>query len=60
MSPFRYRWRIRRGPLRLNGSGLRVTSVAVKLGPWTWNPVRRTVTTDLPGRLSHVRRYGSR
>jgi hypothetical protein len=56
VTPIRYRRRLRLGPLRLNISGLRLTSVSVKVGPWTWNPTRRRITTDLPGGLYHEHR----
>jgi hypothetical protein len=35
-------------------------SLSVRLGPLTWNPTRRTVTTNLPGGLYHTFRYGKR
>lgn len=49
MSALRYRRRLRLGPLRVNISGARVTSVAVVLGPFTYNLTRRRATADLPG-----------
>lgn len=52
------RWRPRLGPLRLNVTERGLRSVSVRLGLFTWNPVRRTVTTNLPGPLHHVWRYG--
>ena len=56
MSPIRYRRRLRLGPIRVNVSGLRVTSLSVKVGPWTWNPRRGRLTTNLPGGLYHEHR----
>lgn len=54
MSPLRYRKRVKLGPLVLNISERGLTSVSVKIGPFTWNPTRRRVTTNLPGGLSHT------
>jgi Protein of unknown function (DUF4236) len=47
-----YRRRLSLGPLRLNVTGRGLTSVALVLGPLTWNLTRRRTTVDLPGGLS--------
>lgn len=52
----RYRWRPRLGPLRLNVSEHGLTSISVKIGPFTWNTRRRRLTTNLPGGLFHTTR----
>jgi hypothetical protein len=57
---FRYRKVLRLGPLRLNLTQRGLSSVSIKVGAFTWNPVRRTVSSDLPGGLSHVHRYPRR
>jgi Protein of unknown function (DUF4236) len=57
---FRYRKRLKLGPLVLNFTERGLSSYSVKLGPVTWNPKRRRVTTDLPGGAYHTRRYGER
>jgi hypothetical protein len=58
--PFRYRKRLRLGPLVLNLTQRGLTSVSIKLWKFTWNPTRRTVTSDLPGGLYHTHRYNRR
>lgn len=50
----RFRRRPRLGPLRFNVTERGLRSVSIKVGPFTWNPRRRRVTTDLPGGLYHV------
>jgi uncharacterized protein DUF4236 len=57
---FKYRKRLRFGPLTINLTERGVSSYSVKIGPVTWNPKRRRVTTDLPGGAYHVRKYGDR
>lgn len=52
-----FRSRPRLGALRFNVTERGLRSVSVKLGPFTWNPFRRTVRTDLPGGLYHDARY---
>jgi hypothetical protein len=51
--PFRFRSRQSAGPLRLNFTQRGLRSIAVKLGPFTYNLTHRRVTTDLPGGLYH-------
>jgi hypothetical protein len=46
---FRFRKRPRLGPLRFNVTERGLRSVSIKVGPVTWNPRRRRVTTNLPG-----------
>lgn len=46
---FRFRKRPRLGPLRLNITERGLRSVSIKAGPFTWNPKRRRITTNLPG-----------
>jgi hypothetical protein len=53
MSPLRFRKRARLGPVRLNITQNGVRSVSLKAGPFTWNPTRRKLTTNLPGGLYH-------
>lgn len=48
----RYRKRASLGPLRLN-IGRKSASLAVKLGPFTWNLNRRRLTTNLPSGFYH-------
>ncbi len=47
--PFRYRRRLRLGPLRFNVTENGVRSVAVQLGPLTYNFKTRKATVNLPG-----------
>lgn len=47
-----YRRRLKVGPLRLNVTARGLTSVALVLGPLTWNLTRRRTSVDLPGGLS--------
>lgn len=53
----RFRRRPRMGPLRLNVTERGLRSVSLKVGPFTWNPRRRRVTTNLPGGLYHTYDY---
>jgi hypothetical protein len=57
---FKYRKRLRFGPITVNLTERGVSSCSVKIGRSTWNPKRRRVTTDLPGGAYHVRNYGDR
>lgn len=45
----RFRRRLRLGPLRLNITQRGLRSVSLKAGPFTWNPARSRLTTNLPG-----------
>ncbi len=47
--PFRYRRRFRFGPLIINATQKGVTSVALKVGPLTYNFKSRKTTVNLPG-----------
>ena len=49
----RFRMRPRLGPLRFNVNERGLRSVSIKIGPFTWNPKRRRMTTNLPGGLYH-------
>lgn len=51
-----YRKRIALGPVRINITQRGVASVALKLGPFTYNLKSRRLTTDLPGGLSDSRK----
>jgi hypothetical protein len=51
--PLRYRRRVSLGPLRFNFSLRGLSSVSLKAGPFTWNPTRDRLTTNLPGGLYH-------
>lgn len=53
MSPLRFRKRARLGPVRVNITQRGIRSVSFKAGPFTWNPTRRKLTTNLPGGLYH-------
>lgn len=44
-----FRRRLSLGPFRVNVTERGVRSVALKLGPFTWNLTRRRGTVDLPG-----------
>lgn len=52
--PLRYRRRVSLGPLRLNFSLRGLSSVSLKAGPFTWNPTRDRLTTNLPGGFFHT------
>lgn len=54
---FHFRKRPRLGPLHLNVTERGLRSISIKLGPFTWNPTRRRVRTDLPGGLYHDTTY---
>lgn len=45
----RFRRRPGWGPLRFNVTERGLRSVSIKIGPFTWNPTHRRVTTNLPG-----------
>jgi hypothetical protein len=45
----RYRRRRSAGPLRFNFGSRGLSSIAVKLGPWTYNLTHRRSTVNLPG-----------
>ena len=60
MSGLHFRWRPRLGPIHLNITGRGLRSISIKIGAFTWNPTRRTVTTNLPHGLYHRARYGRR
>ncbi len=47
--PFRYRRRLRFGPLIVNVTQQGVRSVAIKIGPFTYNFKHRRTTVNLPG-----------
>ncbi len=55
-----FRKRLRLGPVTLNFGRGGLSSYSVRLGPVTWNPKRRRVTTNLPGPLYHTQEYGGR
>lgn len=52
--PLRLRWRPRLGPLRFNVTGRGLRSVSMKVGPFTWNPTRGRLWTNLPGPLYYT------
>jgi hypothetical protein len=47
----RFRKRLSLGPLRFNFTRRGLSSVSLKAGPFTWNPRRDRLTTNLPGGL---------
>ncbi len=48
-----FRRRLRIGPLVLNFGKSGLTSVALKVGPFTWNLTHGTKTTNLPDGFSY-------
>jgi hypothetical protein len=55
-----FRKRLRLGPLALNIGRRGLSSVSLRVGPFTWSPIHRRVTTNLPGGLYHTQEYGGR
>jgi hypothetical protein len=47
-----YRRRLHLGPFRVNVTARGVTSIALVVGPLTYNLTRRRTSVDLPGGLS--------
>ena len=50
-----YRKRFSFGPIRVNVTKTGVSSVALKIGPFTYNFKRRKLTTNLPGGAYHTK-----